>query len=321
MTTKLACAAMITLLLPLAGCGGASAGGQAEAKTAADAPPADEPAPKLHGPKKRIAIVDFDDTTGHNLAEAARDVATESLIKTGAFIVVEREQLAAVLKEQGLGQTGAINPMTAAAAGKVLGLQAILTGKVTDYADENKASTVLMVSRSKRIARARVSLRMTDATTGETWLAESGEGQAEEGGTVVYGQGGGSHDQGLGKKALYIAIHQMTNKILTKADNKPWSSTVAKANVKDGKVYITAGSEIGLPAGSTLSVRHQGDEITDPTTNQVIGHEPGKEVGQLKADSDLNEKVTVCKIATGTDFVPGDVVTLSAPSAVAAATP
>jgi len=244
------------------------------------------------------------------------------LVKSGAFAVVEREQLAAVLKEQGLGMTGAINPTTAAAAGKVLGLQAILTGKITDFADEFKATHVLMVSRGERVARARVSLRMTDATTGETWFAESGQGEATESGTTVYGQGSGSHDNNLGKNALYVAIQQMMNKMLMKVDDKPWSSTVAKANAKNGIVYITAGSDVGLQAGWTLKVKHLGDEITDPSTGQVIGHEIGMEVGQLQVDSDLNEKVTACRITSGKDFAAGDVVTLSSPAGrTAAATP
>jgi hypothetical protein len=174
-----------------------------------------------------------------------------------------------------------------------------------------------MVNRSERIAHARVSLRLTDATSGATWMAESGEGEASESGTTVYGSGQGEHDNNLGKRALYGAIHQMMSKILTKADDKPWSSTVAKANLKEGKIYITAGTDVGLAAGSTLSVHHLGEEITDPSTNQVIGHEPGKEVGQLQVDSDINEKVTSCKILTGKDYAPGDVVTLSTAAASA----
>jgi curli biogenesis system outer membrane secretion channel CsgG len=321
MTRTLAVAATVmTLMLPLAGCGGASAdtsGTQASSPSAPTAP-AEAPLPKMHGPKKRIAIVDFEDTTGHQLEAAARDVATETLVKSGAFVVIEREQLASVLKEQGLAMTGAINPMTAAAAGKVLGLQAILTGKVTDFADEFSDKTIFMVHKRERVSHARVSLRMTDATTGETWLAESGEGSATEGGTTVYGQGGGDHDNNLGKNALYEAIHQMLGKILLKVDNKPWTSTVAKANVKDGVVYITAGSDVGLQTGAMLKVKHLGDEITDPTTGQVIGHEIGRDVGQLQVDSDLNEKVTTCKITSGKDFAAGDVVTLSGPTSAAA---
>jgi curli biogenesis system outer membrane secretion channel CsgG len=299
-----------TTLLCFAGCGGASSDSKGAATPTAAAA-ADQPLPKMHGPKKRIAIVDFEDVTGHNVAAAARDAATETLLKSGAFIVVEREQLASMLKEQGLGQSGVVNPATAAAAGKGLGLQAILTGKVTDFADENNTSHVFMVNKRERVAHARVSLRMTDATTGETWVAESGEGTSSETGTTVYGQGGDTHDQNLGKNALYSAIQQMLGKILAKVDNKPWSSSVAKANLNTGVVYITAGSDVGLQSGALLKVKHLGDEITDPSTGQVIGHELGKEVGQLQVDSDLNEKVTACRIASGKDFASGDVVTLS----------
>jgi len=303
-------ALLTTTLLSVAGCGGASsdAKGAAAPTTVASS---DHPLPRLHGPKKRIAIVDFEDVTGHGLAAAAREAATDSLHNSGAFIVVEREALAATLKEQGLAQAGVISPSTGAAAGKVLGLQGILTGKVTDFADENNTTHVFMVNKRERVAHARVSLRMTDATTGETWVAESGEGTASETGTTVYGQGGDTRDQNLGKNALYAAVQQMLGKILAKVDNTPWSSNVAKANLGTGMVYITAGSDVGLPSGSLLKVKHVGDEITDPSTGQVIGHELGKDVGQLQVDSDLNEKVTACHIASGKDFTPGDVVTLS----------
>src|SRR5579859_229866 len=61
---------------------------------------AEAPAPapaKLHGPKKRIGIVDFDDASHHGgwgssrnaLAESARDAATELMVKSGAFVVIE----------------------------------------------------------------------------------------------------------------------------------------------------------------------------------------------------------------------------------------
>src|SRR3954467_2286481 len=84
---------------------------------------AEAPPPKLHGPKKRVGIVDFDNAAHPSgywggardaLAGAAAHAATEALVKSGAFVVVEREQLAHVLREQGLGMTGAISPQTAA---------------------------------------------------------------------------------------------------------------------------------------------------------------------------------------------------------------
>src|SRR5882672_8461076 len=97
------------------GCAGGAKNTKADDKPAADGAAccsegaaAEAPPPKLHGPKKRVGIVDFDDASHHGewgsgrnaLAEAARDAATEALVKSGAFVVIEREQLAQVLKEQ-----------------------------------------------------------------------------------------------------------------------------------------------------------------------------------------------------------------------------
>lgn len=283
---------------------------------------AEAPLPKLHGPKKRIGIVDFEDAshTGYNwgggqngLAVAARDAATEALVKSGAFVVIEREQLAQLLKEQGLGMTGAISPQTAAKAGKLLGLQALVTGKVTDFAADEKTSGFGgYYQQRRRDFHARVSLRMIDAQTGEIWLAESGEGVASSKSTMVMGGGNMSVDQTLGKRALYLAIHNMMNKIVAKADAKPWNAAVAKVG-KGGKIYITAGSDVNLPVGATLTVRKIGEEITDPTTGQVIGHEMGRTVGTLQVADHLNEKLTVCVATKGNGFNAGDMVTLDAP--------
>jgi curli biogenesis system outer membrane secretion channel CsgG len=292
-----------------------------------EAPVAEAPPPKLHGPKKRVGIVDFDDAAHHGgwgssrdaLAEAARDAATEALVKSGAFVVIEREQLAQVLREQGLGMTGAISTQTAAKAGKLLGLQALVTGKITDFDADNKTSGFggYYQKRTKTF-HARVSLRMIDATTGEIWVAESGEGASNQSSTMVMGGGEMSEDQTLGKRALYMAVHNMINKVITKADSKPWSGAVAKVG-KGGKIYITGGSDIGLPLGAALTVRRLGEEITDPSTGAVIGHELGKIVGTLQVADHLNEKLSVCVAQKGAGFTTGDLVMLDA-SKVAAPT-
>jgi curli biogenesis system outer membrane secretion channel CsgG len=278
------------------------------------------PPPKLHGPKKRIGIVDFEDASHYGymggsrnaLAEAARDAATEAMVKSGAFVVIEREQLAQVLKEQGLGMTGAISPQTAAKAGKLLGLQALVTGKITDFTADEKASGFGGYYQERRKDfHARVSLRMIDATTGEIWVAESGEGVASAKNKIVMGGGTASVDNTLPKRALYLAVHNMMRKVIEKADNKPWSGTVAKIG-KGGKIYITAGSDIGLPVGASLTVRKLGEEITDPETGHVIGHEMGRTVGKLQVADHLNEKLSVCISTKGAGYSAGDMVTLDA---------
>jgi curli biogenesis system outer membrane secretion channel CsgG len=267
---------------------------------------------KVKGPKKRVGIVDFEDASGRGygqkLAAVARDVITEGMVKSGAFVVVEREQLANVLKEQGLAMTGALSAASAAKASKLLGLQALVTGKITDYAEDVKSGGFGGYYHSTtRTAVARVSVRLVDATTGEIWLAESGEGKADSTSKSVMGGGQNNFDQTIGKKALYGAIKQLMGKIVAKADTKPWSGTVVKASKES--VYITAGSDTNLPVGASLKVRRLGEEIKDPGTGVVIGRELGKVLGTLQVSQHVNEKLTMCVATKGSGFQVGDEVT------------
>jgi curli biogenesis system outer membrane secretion channel CsgG len=271
------------------------------------------------GPRKRIGVLDFENAS-HNgwsnnrdaISIATRDAVSEALVKSGAFVVVEREQLSKVLGEHALGMTGALSAQSAAKAGQLLGLQALVTGKITDLNQSvNQAGFGGYFNQRTATMRARVSLRVIDATTGEVWSAESAEGTAESESTTV--MGGGSHtiDENLGKRALYRAISNMIDKVVVKAAGKPWSGTVAK--VSKGKIYITAGSDAALPTGATLVVRRLGEEITDPGTGQVIGRELGNVVGKLQVADNVNEKLSVCVALNGSGFNTGDVVAVDLP--------
>lgn len=277
------------------------------------------PQVERHGPKKRVGIVDFEDASSggggyhradSQLATAAREVVTEMLVKSGHFIVVERDRIAQVLSEQKRGQTGAISSQSAAEAGKLLGLQALVVGKITDYNTKNEQGGFGgWVRTSNQSVHVRVSLRFVDATTGEIWAAESGEGSADSKSTMIMGGGSQTQDQTMGKKALYSAIRQMLGKLLTKADSKPWSSLVVKVD-DSKKVYILGGSDIGLESGTSMAVRRLGEEITDPTSGQVLGRAMGPSLGTIQLAEHLNEKLSVCVPTNGTDFQIGDLVVL-----------
>jgi hypothetical protein len=49
------------------------------------------------------------------------------------YMIVERSRVDQVLKEQGLGLTGAIDQSTAAEIGKILGVQGLIVGSVGNY--------------------------------------------------------------------------------------------------------------------------------------------------------------------------------------------
>src|SRR5438552_16758426 len=86
--------------------------------------------------KIKVAIWEFDNNAAHTywywdkLGPAARNLIdtafSENKLLSNKFSVIERDKLALVLKEQGLGQTGAVDPATAAKVGKLLGLKGLI---------------------------------------------------------------------------------------------------------------------------------------------------------------------------------------------------
>src|SRR5512141_1638822 len=93
------------------------------------------PAALAAGAKPRVAIIEFKDKTQHyswyKAGAAAQDMLVTELVKSGAYRVIEREQLQAILQEKNLSLSGEIDPKTAVEAGKLLGVEYLITGAVT----------------------------------------------------------------------------------------------------------------------------------------------------------------------------------------------
>lgn len=84
--------------------------------------------------KTKIAIMEFPDLQG-NVSELGRFIPEElttRLFMTRRFEVVERQLLNQVLREQDLGSSGIIDAASAAEIGRMLGVDAIVSGTITD---------------------------------------------------------------------------------------------------------------------------------------------------------------------------------------------
>src|SRR5262245_35292994 len=93
----------------------------------------------LAGFKRRIGVVDFLNKTtygANRLGTSASDVLITELAKSNRFIVVERDKLDKLMEEQKLALSGAIDPNTAAKMGKILGLNAIVTGAISQFGEQ-----------------------------------------------------------------------------------------------------------------------------------------------------------------------------------------
>lgn len=268
-------------------------------------------------PKKRIAVARFSDGAAyHGSGSGISDMLTTALVKTGKFLVVERKDLDKVLDEQKLGASGVVTAETAPAMGKVLGVDMIVVGSVSELGTKKReiggGISIFDAGVSSKTARAAVDIRLVNTTTGEILAAET-----EEGTESTLGVGGrydnidfrdvsAWDDTDLGKAARE-AIDNCVELITDKMENIPWSGRVLKVNT-DGTVLVKPGSEGNVTSGMELSVFQLGEEIKDPDTGLSMGSEETK-VGQLKVVSDmLNGKACKAKVVSGTGIKVGDIV-------------
>lgn len=105
--------------------------------------------------KKKIAVVDFSDLDG-NVAALGQFLAEELItqlftISPGQFEVVERRQLLKLEKELLLSQTGFIEEKSIKQMGQVLGVDAIVTGSITDLGNTVKVNARLIGVESAKV--------------------------------------------------------------------------------------------------------------------------------------------------------------------------
>jgi curli biogenesis system outer membrane secretion channel CsgG len=179
------------------------------------------PALRAASDKPRVAVLEFKNKADNQWwysggGAAAQDVFVTELVKSGKFRVVEREQLAALMEEKGLTLSGDVDPKTAIKVGKLLGVNYLLTGAVTEYGMQGSnvntpwVGNLPSVSVGKKTFTAAMNARLIDTSTGEIVWAD--EGRAEEKASKVHvgGFGGGVDDDRMFDKVMKPIIQQLT---------------------------------------------------------------------------------------------------------------
>jgi curli biogenesis system outer membrane secretion channel CsgG len=260
------------------------------------------PAAELQKPglKHRIAIASFEDKTGYgnNLFGATDDLGTQSsdilashLIKTGDFVVLEREKLGNLKSENDLQGKES----------NIAGCTALIFGSVTEFGTKTEHQDAGLSKSKVQTAHAKVTIRMVDPSTGQAFFSEFGEADAKNETNQVLGFGGSAgYDATLTDKALNAAITKLVGNILNNLRSRQWKAPVL--DIEAGQVFIGAGSRTGVKVGQALLVMKPGKKIKNPATG-VMMELPGSQIGKIQVvslfgDSDLNEGA-ICSVQQG----------------------
>ena len=180
---------------------------------------AEAQAERYDGPKARIAVSEFQDKTAKGggqtgwlsmfgvnfkeIGDGMGDMLTTALFNTNRFIVLEREKLEAVLKEQDLGATGRVKKGTEAPIGEIYGAELLVTAAVTEFEGSAKGvgggTRVLGVTVAGGMKKAHIAidLRIIDTKTSQIVGATTVVGNA-----TSFGGGGATNIGGVLPVAL-----------------------------------------------------------------------------------------------------------------------
>jgi curli biogenesis system outer membrane secretion channel CsgG len=251
-------------------------------------------------------------------ARTLTEMLTTTLINTGRFVVLERQQLQAIVAEQDLNTAGRVNKETGAATGHIIGAQAMITGDISGYSYTQKSlgGSVLNVVRGLKVggsvvsAQVIIDLRMVDAATGEVLSAAKGSGSASTTGVAtdvtsgdqqISASGGWSTPLGEASRG---AIAKAVEQLVGGMPEPRWSAKIV--DVRDGVVYLNVGADGGVEPGLVLEVYEIQPALLDPDTGKNLGA-PDRLLGEIQVET-VKPGFSTAKVVSGTGFARNNVV-------------
>ena len=314
------------------------------AQATATAPAAAPAAPT--GRKKRVAVFDFDYATVHgavaaifgqdvDVGKGISDLLVNYLVRDGSYSVIERKALDKILKEQNFSNSDRADPNSAAKIGKLLGVDAIIVGSITQFGNDTKNTKIggaggglggfglggFGHKKSKAIVA--LDARLVDIDTAEILGVAEGKGESSRESTSFLGGGGNWNGFGAGGvdfgssdfqntiigEAVKAAVESMSKEVIADKDKLVARTIVVEglvAAVDSGQIILNVGAKAGVKVGDQLNVERVTKEIKDPATGKVI-RRLASPVGVVKV-TDVDDISSVCTAVSGTGFKTGDAV-------------
>ncbi len=278
------------------------------------------------GLKHAIGVVDFDNDSGWRgqwkLGQNLSAMLESALYDSGRFVLVDRQQLGDVIREQDLAASGRMaKARDVARTGKLRPAKYLAAGSVTevDEAVSGREGGVgfrgIRVGGGRQQAQVTVIVKLIDTTTGEIVAQERVVGRAGRTALRVgLSRGGLRTDLGGFEKtplgeAAQDCINQAAEFIAGKMEVFPFEGNVVRV-ANNGQVLINRGSEFGVSTGQMMVMRTEGEEILDPSSGAILGVEEGAEIGRLRVVR-VEEKFAYCEVIDGEKHPqPGAVIIL-----------
>jgi len=263
-------------------------------------------------PKKRIAILNFDYATvqsnvaaifgtNQDIGKGIADLLVDRFVNGAVYSVIERKALDALLREQNFSNSDRADANTAAKLGRILGVDAIVIGSITQFGRDDKSTNVGGggiggltgrygiggIGRKEAKAVVNITARLVNVETGEILASATGQGTSQRSGTTLLGGGGSAINAGGG--GVDMSSHNFGQTIIGEAVNKAVTEVAVQleqnagalaahvvhfeglvADASGDTLVLNIGSRAGIKVGDRLQVSRPVRTISDPATGKVI---------------------------------------------------
>jgi curli biogenesis system outer membrane secretion channel CsgG len=262
--------------------------------------------------KPRVAVMNFDYGTVRDASSALfgtdvdigkgiTDLLVEKLVNGGVYSVIERKALDSIVTEQNLANSDRFDSNSAAKIGRLLGVDAIITGSITQFGRDDKSTNIGGgavggitrrfgiggVGKKESKAVVAITARIVNTDTAEILGVATGNGQSKRSGASLLGAGGDSNTAAGGSidmkssnfsgtiigEAVGQAVDSVATQLQSSSAKLP--ARVVKidglvADASGGELVLNVGSKAGVKVGDRLTVARTGREIRDPSSGKVI---------------------------------------------------
>ena len=264
--------------------------------------------------KKRVAVLNFDYATvqsgvnalfgaNKDIGKGISDLLVDKLVQDGVYSVIERNQLDKILAEQNFSNSDRADPNTAAKIARVLGVDAIIIGSITQFGRDDKKTDIGGaalgnvtgrfglggVRKTQSTAVVQITARMINTSTAEILASCTAKGESSRKGTGLLGSGGSVYGPEAGAgidmasknfadtiigEATTKTVQDLARQLDEKAGAMPTTVISFKGEVADvspdGTIIINIGSKAGVKVGDQLSVKRKVRDVRDPATGKVL---------------------------------------------------
>ena len=211
----------------------------------------------------------FYDKENDPMRKQALDILSAKLAASGKFLLLERDDLASLLKEAEKSDNSLAT----------IGADYMIIGSITEFGRKNTGKNGVFTNVKTQTVEAAVAIRLVDVATGLIIYSDEGKGSAEITTKTTMGIGGqASYDATLSDKAISEAIGQLVENIINKCTDKPWRTFFLSYD--DNAQLIAGGASQGIKVGDTFAVKTKGKKVKNPQTGVMI-ELPGKQIGTV----------------------------------------